>query len=96
MKKIIYFSLLICILCGAFQLSANASELDISNSLSPYVDGVKLSCIQFFIAGAISLVPALIYEGFDMNSAQLILQNYENVNPAVFEPYEVRVYLWEK
>lgn len=39
MKKIIYFSLLICILCGAFQLSANASELDISNSLSPYLDG---------------------------------------------------------
>ena len=26
--------------------------------VSPYVDGVKLSCIQFFVAGIISLVPA--------------------------------------
>lgn len=33
--------------------------------VSPYVDGVKLSCIQFFVAGIISLVPAVIYEGFD-------------------------------
>lgn len=39
MKKIIYFSLLVCILCGAFQLFASASELDISDSLLPYVDG---------------------------------------------------------
>lgn len=38
------------------------------DKVSPYVDGVKLSCIQFFVAGAISLVPALVYEGFDMNS----------------------------
>ncbi len=31
--------------------------------VSPHVDGVKLSCIQFFVAGVISLVPAIIYEG---------------------------------
>lgn len=35
------------------------------DKVSPYVDGVKLSCIQFFVAGIISLVPAVIYEGFD-------------------------------
>ncbi len=38
------------------------------DKVSPYVDGVKLSCIQFFVAGAISLVPALAFEGFDMNA----------------------------
>lgn len=36
--------------------------------VSPYVDGVKLSCIQFFVAAVISLVPALIYEGFDLQA----------------------------
>lgn len=36
--------------------------------VSPYVDGVKLSCIQFFVAGLISLVPALIYEGLDLEA----------------------------
>ena len=38
------------------------------DKVSPYVDGVKLSCIQFFVAGVISLVPALIYEGVDMEA----------------------------
>ena len=36
--------------------------------VSPYVDGVKLSCIQFFVAGVISLVPAIIYEGVDVEA----------------------------
>lgn len=38
------------------------------DKVSPHVDGVKLSCVQFFVAGLISLVPALIYEGFDMEA----------------------------
>lgn len=38
------------------------------DKVSPYVDGVKLSCIQFFVAAVISLVPALIYEGFDLKA----------------------------
>ena len=38
------------------------------DKVSPYVDGVKLSCIQFFVAGLISLIPALIFEGFDLDA----------------------------
>lgn len=38
------------------------------DKVSPYVDGVKLSCVQFFVAGVLSLVPAIIYEGVDMES----------------------------
>lgn len=35
------------------------------DKVSPHVDGIKLSCIQFFVASVLSLVPALILEGFD-------------------------------
>ena len=38
------------------------------DKVSPHVDGVKLSCIQFFVAGVISLVPAIIYEGVDFEA----------------------------
>lgn len=38
------------------------------DKVSPYVDGVKLSCVQFFVAGVISLVPAIIYEGVDVEA----------------------------
>lgn len=38
------------------------------DKVSPHVDGVKLSCIQFFVAGALSLVPAIIYEGVDFEA----------------------------
>ena len=41
-------------------------------------------------------VPFKAPKGFDLTSGQLILQNYESPDPAVFKPYEVRVYLWEK
>ncbi len=34
------------------------------DKVSPHVDGVKLSCIQFFVASIISFFPALIFEGF--------------------------------
>lgn len=36
--------------------------------VSPHVDGVKLSCIQFFVAGILSLAPALVFEGFDLDA----------------------------
>ncbi len=38
------------------------------DKVSPYVDGIKLSCIQFFVAGIISLIPAIIYEGVDFDA----------------------------
>ncbi|MBQ2706574.1 MAG: alpha-glucosidase [Agathobacter sp.] len=34
--------------------------------------------------------------GFDMDKAELILCNYENVDATVMKPYEARVYCWEK
>lgn len=33
------------------------------DKVSPFVDGIELSCIQFFVAGVLSLIPALIFEG---------------------------------
>lgn len=41
-------------------------------------------------------VPFKAPKGFDLASAQLILQNYEKADPTRLQPYEVRVYLWEK
>ncbi len=38
------------------------------DKVSPHVDGVKLSCVQFFVAGVLSLVPAIIYEGVDLEA----------------------------
>lgn len=38
------------------------------DKVSPHVDGIKLSCIQFFVAGLITLVPALIFEGLDLEA----------------------------
>ena len=35
-------------------------------------------------------------KGFDSNSAQLVLQNYKNVDANCLQPYEVRAYLWKK
>lgn len=36
----------------------------------PIVDGVRMSCIQFFIAGIISIVPAVIFETFEISAVQ--------------------------
>ena len=33
--------------------------------------------------------------GFDVNTAELALCNYENTENFVLRPYETRVYLWE-
>ncbi len=38
---------------------------------SPLVDGVKMSCIQFFVCGVISIIPAIIYENIEI---QLLLK----------------------
>lgn len=38
------------------------------DKVSPHVDGIKLSCIQFFVAAALSLFPAVIYEGVDVQA----------------------------
>ena len=41
-------------------------------------------------------VPFKAPQGWKLNDAQLILQNYQTVDAAVMNPYEVRVYLWNK
>ena len=41
-------------------------------------------------------VPFKAPKGFDIASAELILGNYEQVDPTAFKPYEVRVYFWNK
>ena len=41
-------------------------------------------------------VPFNAPKGFDLASAQLVLQNYQQIDPAKLKPYEVRVYLWNK
>jgi oligo-1,6-glucosidase len=35
-------------------------------------------------------------KGFDLSSAELILQNYDSVTPDTVKPYEARVYRWAK
>ena len=50
---------LLVILC-AFAFSVHIMVID---HFSPLTDGVKMSCIQFFVAGLVSLVPMLIAEG---------------------------------
>ena len=35
-------------------------------------------------------------KGFDMDSAELILCNYQNPEQSALKPYEARVYLWKK
>ena len=35
-------------------------------------------------------------KGFDMTNARLVLQNYAAPEAARLQPYETRVYLWEK
>ena len=37
---------------------------------SPKVDGVKMSCIQFFICGVLSAIPALIFEHPQLSAFQ--------------------------
>lgn len=39
-----------------------AVHILVIDHFSPMTDGVKLSCIQFFVSGVISLIPAFIFE----------------------------------
>ena len=55
---------LLVLLCAALY----TVHILVIDKVSPHVDGVKLSCIQFFVAGVISLVPAIIYEGVDFDA----------------------------
>lgn len=55
---------LLVLLCAALY----TVHILVIDRVSPYVDGVKLSCIQFFVAGVISFVPAVIYEGVDIGA----------------------------
>ena len=41
--------------------------------VSPYVDGIKLSCIQFFTASVLSLIPALIFEEITLEAIKAAL-----------------------
>ena len=41
-------------------------------------------------------IPLLPPKGYDIEKAQLILQNVENGSTSLLKPYESRVYLWEK
>ena len=49
----------ILVLICAFLLSMHILVID---HFSPMVDGVKMSCIQFFVSGILSGIPALLFE----------------------------------
>ena len=46
-----------------------AVHILVIDRVSPHVDGVKLSCVQFFVAGVLSAVPMLLFE--DLSAAML-------------------------
>ena len=52
----------LCFFCALFF----TGHILVIDHFSPRVDGVRLSCIQFFVAGAISLVGMLLFEKPDM------------------------------
>ena len=47
------------VLLGALLFSVHILLID---RFSPRCDGVKLSCIQFFVCGILALIPALLWE----------------------------------
>lgn len=47
------------VLCSAFGFTVHILLID---HFSPKVDGVRLSCIQFFVAGLLAAVPSLLFE----------------------------------
>lgn len=57
------FSDLLVLICAALY----TVHILVIDKVSPYVDGIKLSCVQFFVASALSFFPALIFEGFDFD-----------------------------
>ena len=52
---------LLVLICAALY----TAHILVIDKVSPYVDGIKLSCIQFFVAAALSFFPAIIIEGFE-------------------------------
>ena len=52
----------LCFFCALFF----TGHILVIDHFSPRVDGVRLSCLQFFVAGAISLVAMFIFEKPDM------------------------------
>lgn len=57
----------ILVLICAFLFSLHILIIDY---FSPKVDGVKMSCIQFFICGVLSAIPALIFEHPQLSAFQ--------------------------
>lgn len=57
----------ILVLICAFLFSLHILIIDY---FSPKVDGVKMSCIQFFVCGVLSAVPALIFEHPQLSAFQ--------------------------
>lgn len=53
------------VLCCAFFFSIHILLIDY---FSPKVNGVKMSCIQFFVAGIISILPMAIFESPTLTS----------------------------
>ncbi len=50
------------VICSAVFFSLHILVID---HFSPQVDGIQLSCVQFFVTGLISLALALVFEGLD-------------------------------
>ena len=48
------------VLCSAFCFSLHIMTID--HFVGKNVDGVRVSCVQFFVAGLLALIPALIFE----------------------------------
>ena len=76
---------------GAYQ-----EHFPLSNKLYCYTR--KTKCEQLLVLCSFSdkdqkvRIPA----GFDMNKAELVLKNYDTIDPGVLKPYEIRVYLLKK
>ena len=43
---------------------AFAIHILVIDKFSPNTDGVRMSCIQFFVCGALSIIPSIIFESF--------------------------------
>ena len=57
------FSDLLVLICAVLY----TVHILVIDKVSPHVDGIKLSCMQFFVASALSFFPALVFEGFDLD-----------------------------
>ena len=68
----------ILLLCCAFMFAIHILVID---HFSPLVDGVRMSCIQFFVAGVLSSIPMFLMEtGRSMAELQLWLEPLGSLN----------------